>query len=436
MKIFINPGHTPQKDIDSGLNWDVGACGCGLQENIVCKQVGDLLAQECQKAGIGVSGNFQSMSLQAITDTANATDADILVSIHCNAASAAAKGTETFYCQGSSKGRKIAEYVQKELIAAMGTVDRGVKDDTQTQHKRIHVLRQSAMPAILIELAFISNPDDAKLVRDHKIDFAKAIVKGLCSYAGISIPKPAQPVVKEVEVKPAQSLNVDIKKVAVLARKYESNGDPACVADNPGDLGGVSYGLYQFASKVGVVEDFVKWLCKYPDDKLANYGRILNGYCINSHAFISTWKQLGTVDPGNFGKLQDEYVKHKFLDTVSRRLFCENFHLERHSTPFQAVIFARAIQNGVTGCVNLLNLAVSKLGYPNLSYVDDAYFDGDLINAVYDFLINECDLARPDSKGIWRSPDNFCHGSKGIIDALRNRFVHERADALAMLTGH
>ena len=68
-------------------------------------------------------------------------------------------------------------------------------------------------------------------------------------------------------------------------------------------------------------------------------------------------------------------------------------------------------------------------------YVDDSYFDGDLIGAIYDYLINECDLARPDANGIWRSPDNFCHGSKQIILSLRNRFINERADALAILTG-
>ena len=190
MKIFINPGHTPQSDIDAGLDWDVGACGCGLQENIICKQVADLIEQECKKVGIGVKGNFQSMSLYAITDTANATDADILVSIHCNAASAAAKGTETFYCQGSPEGRKIAECVQKEIIAAMGTVDRGVKDDTHTQHGRIHVLRASKMAAILIELAFISNESDAKLLRNNQVEFARAIVKGLCNYGSIGLPAP------------------------------------------------------------------------------------------------------------------------------------------------------------------------------------------------------------------------------------------------------
>ena len=83
MKIFINPGHTPQADIDAGLDWDVGAAANGLQENIICKNVADLVEKECQKVGIEVAGNFQSMSLYEITDTANATDADIFVSIHC-----------------------------------------------------------------------------------------------------------------------------------------------------------------------------------------------------------------------------------------------------------------------------------------------------------------------------------------------------------------
>ena len=62
-------------------------------------------------------------------------------------------------------------------------------------------------------------------------------------------------------------------------------------------------------------------------------------------------------------------------------------------------------------------------------------FDGDLIGAVYDFLISECDSALPDEKGVWRSNFDFCHGSKSVINALRNRFINERADALAMLTG-
>ena len=425
MKIFINPGHTPQKDIDAGRDWDIGASGNGLQENIVAKSVADLIQAECANYGIEVAGNFQSMSLYEITDAANATNADIFVSIHCNSASSAAEGTETFYCQGSSTGKKIAEFVQKKLISALKTVDRGVKDDTQTQHKRNHVLRASNMPAILIELAFISNADDAKLLRENQKDFAKAIVKGLAEYAGISKP--------DVIDTPTTGKSFDIDKIATLARKYESNGNPACVANNLGDLGGVSYGLYQFASNVGVVDDFVAWLCKYSDPAFANYGKNLAAYPVNSGEFVDEWKNIGTVDPVNFGRLQDEYIKVQYYDAAVKKLEENYFHAEKHTDAIKAVILSRAIQNGVSGCVKLFESAVTKMNYPNLSYIDDKNFDVKFINAVYEFLIVECDLSIPADDGIWRSPNGFCNGSKNIILGLRQRFINECKDALTLL---
>lgn len=41
-----------------------------------------------------------------------------------------------------------------------------------------------------------------------------------------------------------------------LVRKYEAWGDPACVSSGMGDFGGISYGIYQFSSKAGVVQSF------------------------------------------------------------------------------------------------------------------------------------------------------------------------------------
>lgn len=224
----------------------------------------------------------------------------------------------------------------------------------------------------------------------------------------------------------------DIDKIAVLTRKYESNGDPACVANAPDDLGGISYGLYQFASNVGVVDKFVDWLCDYPDNALANYGKVLVCHETNSTEFIKQWQELGTIDPVNFGRLQDEYIKIQYYDFTAKRLAGKAFHLEKHSDALKAVILSRAVQNGSSGCVKLLEIAAKKIGYPNLSYVDSSWFDRQIINAVYDFLINECDLAQPDENGIWRSPKDFCHGSKRIILALRNRFIREREDALLL----
>ena len=231
------------------------------------------------------------------------------------------------------------------------------------------------------------------------------------------------------------NFDANIDKISVLARKYESNGDPACVANNAGDLGGVSYGLYQFASNVGAVDDFVNWLKNYPDKALANYGTVLANHKVNSSEFIGQWIELGTIDPGNFGRLQDEYIKLKYYDAAAKKLAEKYYNANKHTDAMKAVILSRAVQNGVSGCAKLFEIACKKLGHPNLSYVDDGWFDGDLIGAIYDYLIVECDLSKPDGKGIWRSPDDFCHGSKQIILALRSRFTRERADALALLTG-
>lgn len=229
-------------------------------------------------------------------------------------------------------------------------------------------------------------------------------------------------------------VDVDIDTIAILARKYESNGDPACIADNAGDLGGISYGLYQFASKVGTVDEFVKWLCKYPDAPLANYGKVLSQYKVNSDEFIQQWKEIGTIDAGNFGKLQDEFIKIQYYDVVAKKLATKYFDIDKHTNALKAVVLSRAIQNGASGCCDLFEIAVRKMGYPNLSYINDMWFDSAIINNIYDYLIVECDLSEPDRNGIWRSPDDFCHGSKDIILALRSRFIRERADALEMLT--
>jgi len=284
----------------------------------------------------------------------------------------------------------------------------------------------------LVETAFIDNAHDNKVLAEREDDFAHAIAKGIMNYAKINY-STTQTAENSYSATSKVNPNTPVEIIASLSAKYESNGDPGCVANNSGDLGGISYGKYQFASNVGTVQPFIDWLKNYSDDKLANYGRVLAKFNINSPEFINQWKELGKIDPGNFGRLQDEYVVKVYYGGASEKLRNENYNVEKHSDAMKAVIFSRAVQNGVTGCKNLFTIAVSKLGQPNLSYVDAPEFDRAMINAIYDFLVNECNLAKPDGNGIWRSPDDFCHGSKYIIDALRNRFVKERTDALEML---
>ena len=86
------------------------------------------------------------------------------ISIHCNAfGDAAANGTETFWRSGgTANDQRLAQVVQAEMLRALGRRDRGVKTAA------FQVLRQGAIPAVLAELAFISNPAEEGILRDPR----------------------------------------------------------------------------------------------------------------------------------------------------------------------------------------------------------------------------------------------------------------------------
>lgn len=83
--------------------------------------------------------------------------ADLFISIHANsAASAAVTGAETFYYRDNSKS--LAAIIHKHLIAGTGTKDRGVKKEAYK------VIKETTMPAVLIEAGFLSSESDSKIL--------------------------------------------------------------------------------------------------------------------------------------------------------------------------------------------------------------------------------------------------------------------------------
>ena len=94
MKVFINPGH--------GGN-DTGACGFGLCERDIVLNIGNLTKHYLDRAGFQTR-LLQFDGLDEIVDAANFFDADIFISIHCNAFNGVAHGTESFYFYGSKAG--------------------------------------------------------------------------------------------------------------------------------------------------------------------------------------------------------------------------------------------------------------------------------------------------------------------------------------------
>ena len=175
MKVFLNPGHAPNG------NPDPGACGCGLRECDIAKSIADLVESYLTAAGVEVVGNLQIDGLYDIVSASNRTDADVFISIHCNACNGNANGTEVWHYYGSGEGEKLADCIQNQIVDALGTVDRGVKG-AKPGVNGLYVLNNTDAVAVLVELAFIDNESDAALLRERQDEFARAIARGVTDY--------------------------------------------------------------------------------------------------------------------------------------------------------------------------------------------------------------------------------------------------------------
>ena len=177
MRVFLNPGHAPDG------NPDPGACGYGLRECDVAKSVADLVAGYLIAAGVEVVGNLQSDSLHEVVSSSNRAEADVFISIHCNACNGVAQGTEVWHYYSSDEGEKLAQCIQNQIVDALGTVDRGVKG-AKPGVNGLYVLSNTDAVVALVELAFIDHVGDAELLRSQQDEFARAIARGVTDYEG------------------------------------------------------------------------------------------------------------------------------------------------------------------------------------------------------------------------------------------------------------
>lgn len=173
MKICIDPGHGGK---------DSGAVGpIGLKEKDINLTVALTLGAQLVKMGITVIYTRTTdvyVSLKQRTDFANSQGANYLISVHCNASNnPIAHGTETWCYAAGKPGESLAKSIQAAVIAVNGLTDRGVKYCGDG----LHMIRETKMPAVLIEMAFISNPTEEALLRnpDNQKKYALAIALGV-----------------------------------------------------------------------------------------------------------------------------------------------------------------------------------------------------------------------------------------------------------------
>ena len=157
MKVFLNPGHAP------GGHPDPGAVNSesGLRECDVALAVGQSAESYLNAAGVATE-LLQSDSLEEICEAANA-------------------GTETWACAGSYRGSMLASCIQNQIVDALDTTDRGVKIATPGVNG-LYVLTNTDMPAVLVELAFITNPSDEEILANAQDALARAVARGVTDY--------------------------------------------------------------------------------------------------------------------------------------------------------------------------------------------------------------------------------------------------------------
>lgn len=120
--------------------------------------------------------------LQARCDVANQHNSDIFVSIHMDSfTNGAAKGTTGYYyALGSKRSRDLADKIRSGVIDQIGTSSRG------TQSCNFYVVKHTDMPATLVEVAFISNPSEEKLLSSEEgaAKAAQGIADGIADFFG------------------------------------------------------------------------------------------------------------------------------------------------------------------------------------------------------------------------------------------------------------
>ncbi len=193
--IVIDPGH-------GGI--DPGAVGYnGVKEKDIVLQVGKRLKSLLNQAGamvlmtresdidLGTPGSGRLLTrkradLSQRVKLANDNKADLYLSIHVNAIpSSRWRGAQTFYQRNRAESKKLAHAIQSELVRILGNTNRVAKSED------FYTTRNTNMTSVIIEIGFISNPAEAKLLTDpaYQRKLAYAIYSGLVKYYTREAPK-------------------------------------------------------------------------------------------------------------------------------------------------------------------------------------------------------------------------------------------------------
>lgn len=180
--VCIDPGHginTPGKRTPV-----IPELGRSIKEYEFNKAVAYYLNQELQRCKLKTmyaTLNDNDTPLATRTTRANQANADIYVSIHYNAGGGS--GVETYHYPGSTNGRRLAQCIHEFVIKGTPQKNRGIKT------ANFYVLRNTRMPAVLVEYGFMDDPGlkEARLMLNKAFqqECARETAQGICKYFGV-----------------------------------------------------------------------------------------------------------------------------------------------------------------------------------------------------------------------------------------------------------
>lgn len=186
VKIYIDQGHNPR-------DYNTGAEGNGFYEQDITYEIGrrlyNLLLSNpefeprlSRPTEDTILGTSNASSLSARVEEADDWDADIFLSLHTNAAdNPRATGNEALvYGPSSTVAVNLGTEILEQLTLTTGLRNRGI-----VYRPGLYVLKETEMPAVLVEMGFISNPYDAELLAYSPYLFATGIYRGILKYYGL-----------------------------------------------------------------------------------------------------------------------------------------------------------------------------------------------------------------------------------------------------------
>ena len=201
--------------------------------------------------------------------------------------------------------------------------------------------------------------------------------------------------------------------LGALSAKYETGGrGPGTVSTGAGDPGGVSYGSYQMASKMGTVQRFVQQ-AGFP------WAQNFRNLTAGTAQFTAMWKKIANEEKDAFQEAQHEYIKKTHYDLLAAKILADDsLDVNSRSRAVQDAVWSTAVQHG--GGTPIVHRACANVNCPRT----DPRYDELLIRAIY----AERGRKKPDGNLAY-----FSKSSPSVQQGVSNRFKNELQDALAML---